>query len=44
MSYVVEGVLILSQTLMGSVHFVSGWFVVLACVVCWVMVMRECEW
>ena len=44
MSYVVEGMLILIQTLLGNVHFVSGWFVVLACVVCWVTVMRECSW
>ncbi len=44
LSYVVEGMLVLIQILLGNMHCASGWFVVIACVGCWAIVMRECPW
>jgi hypothetical protein len=42
LTYMLEAALILIEVVSGKMHWAPGWFVVIACVVCWVVVMGEC--
>ena len=41
-TYALEAVMVAAEVAVGNMHGPSGWFVVMACVVCWALVVREC--
>lgn len=42
LTYALEAALVTAEVAIGNMHGPSGWFVVVSCVVCWALVMREC--
>ena len=42
-TYMLEAALVLVEVVAGNMHQTLGWFTVVACVVCWMIIMSECS-
>lgn len=41
-TYALEAIMVAVEVSLGNMHGLSGWFVVVLCLVCWALVLREC--